>query len=88
MCLHKKESHVLTIREVAQPNVTQSAGRYLTTEQAMRYLSVGRTTLYRLRREGLDYIKIGKATRWKVDELDAPRGADVDHFAVDVRGLA
>jgi len=43
----------------------------LNSDQATKYLGVSRTMLYRLRNDGLKYVKVGKLTRYRRCDLDA-----------------
>jgi excisionase family DNA binding protein len=67
------DKHVARNAALAAPPETAPAALkgYLNTDQAAEYLGISRTSLYRCKSEGLRYIKIGRSTRYKIEDLDA-----------------
>jgi len=41
----------------------------LTTDELCEWLKIGRSSLWRLRKEGLPYIKVGNLTRYDKDDV-------------------
>ncbi|NLB78261.1 MAG: helix-turn-helix domain-containing protein [Clostridiaceae bacterium] len=44
-------------------------GEYLTEKQICEWLSISRSTAIRLRKEGMPFIKLGKAVRYDKDKV-------------------
>ena len=42
----------------------------LTSEQLCDFLSVSRTTLFRFRKNGLPFIRIGRSLRYRLDDIE------------------
>lgn len=43
--------------------------KMLTTEELRQWLQIGRTTLWRWRKEGMPYIKYGNSVRFNKDDV-------------------
>ena len=64
------------LKSVQAPQITviqpERTGRYLTAKQAAKYLGIGMTSLYAMRKTGvLKYVTIGNSPRYRIDDLEA-----------------
>ena len=62
-------SHEQLLKSVRRNNMPIQ-NEYVTIEELMQYLKVGRSTINRWRKEGMPFVKIGRGVRFVLEDVN------------------